>query len=201
MGHNVYICCNIFLVNQVLIHVMAGSRKEQTGQDARFNQLVAEQSERIYNLFLMRCNRKDLAEDMTQETFIRAYRGLARFRGDAQLSTWLYRIALNVCHSTLKRESRHELGMEDDASVESLDKHDQAGSAEADFMRSERKQLLRQAIRSLPDKQADALSLYYLHEMSYQEVAEIMQLPMGTVKSHLHRAKENLREILAEVIL
>lgn len=180
---------------------MTGSKEQRHGQDARFNQLVAEQSERIYNLFLMRCNRQDLAEDMTQETFIRAYKGLANFRGDSQLSTWLYRIALNVCHSTLKKESRHELGMEEDIGAEHTHHHESDPSAESEFMKNERKLLVRKAIQSLPQMQADALSLYYLHEHSYQEVAEIMDLPMGTVKSHLHRAKEKLREILAEVIL
>ncbi len=177
------------------------SKQDAAGElKARFDLLVREHFDRIYNLALMRCNRPDLAEDMTQETFIRAYKGLRAFRGDAQVSTWLYRIAINVCHSMMKKESRYVLpdeNLQEDRNT--VFQPDPAPSAETEYFKQQQKIQLRLAIQQLPRAQADALTLYYLREYDYREVAEIMKLPMGTVKSHLHRAKNNLKRILSEV--
>jgi len=160
----------------------------------RFRALVRDQGDRIYNLALMRSGRRDLAQDVVQETYLRAWRGLARFRGAAELTTWLYRIAINVCHSYLKRESRKET----EALMPELNA---APSAEAEFLKEERRNQVRSAIGRLPEIQADVLTLFYLREQRYEEIASILQLPLGTVKSHLHRAKKALRSQLEEIQL
>lgn len=169
---------------------------------SRYEKLVKEHFDRIYNLTLTRCNRPELAEDMTQETFMRAYKGLANFRGDAQLSTWLYRIALNVCHSTMKKESRYQYPDETgEPSWEGTEERGPTPSAEHEYLERDRGLQLRTAIQQLKPLQADAITLYYLREYSYTEVADIMDLPLNTVKSHLRRAKEKLRSILSEVMI
>ncbi|MCF7823228.1 MAG: sigma-70 family RNA polymerase sigma factor [Candidatus Marinimicrobia bacterium] len=167
--------------------------------DATFNLLVKDHGDRIYNLALMKSNQASLAEDITQETFIRVYRGLKNFRNESQIGTWIYKIALNVCNTMLTKESRiskpliaYDEGGEHELSTESVD-------AENGFWAESRTDYLRKAIASLSPNQADVITLYYLREFKYEEVAQIMDIPINTVKSHLYRAKERLREIIQEV--
>ena len=163
-----------------------------------FQKLVRTHSDRIYNLAMMRCNHPSLAEDICQVTFMRAYKGIDKFREEAQMGTWLYRIALNVCHSMIKQEAKH-------STVLSLDEHEEMElvaedvNVEADFYKGVQRDQIRQAIACLPRTQSDALTLYYLKEYQYSEVAQIMDIPLNTVKSHIRRAKLNLQRILMEV--
>lgn len=161
-----------------------------------FRDLVREHSEKIYNLALMKSSQRALAEDICQETFIRVYKGLPNFRDDASIGTWIYRIALNVCHSMLKKESgiqNHEVPIDEDNYSELTDEDSDVQNIH-DAMNQ--KETIRQAIASLPQQQADVITLYYLKEFQYSEVAEIMNIPLNTVKSHLRRAKENLRQMI-----
>lgn len=161
----------------------------------RFHTLVADHGDRIYNLALMRSNDVDLAKDISQETFVRAYKGISKFRNEAEIGTWLYRIALNVCHSILARESNRShlnLALEPEYFEASADET----SLEDEYLAGIQKAQIRKAILRLPRNQGDAITLYYLKEFQYSEVAEIMAIPINTVKSHLRRAKQNLRKIL-----
>ncbi len=172
---------------------------KQEKSDAIFKFLVKEHGDRIYNLALMKSNQVILAEDITQETFIRVYKGLSNFRHEAQLGTWVYRIALNVCHTFLKKESlisKPLRSFEGDGEPVILDEF---SNTEDVFLAESNKQLIRSAIAALPPKQSDVITLYYLKEFQYSEVAEIMDIPINTVKSHLRRAKENLRRLIPEV--
>ena len=171
-----------------------------TGESV-FRGLVEAHSDRVYNLALLRSGRPHLAEDITQETFIRVYRALGSFRGDSELGTWIYRIAINVCNSVLSHENRYPLVEPDSREARSDNGLESTPSAEADFMEQSRKQIIRDAIRKLPEHQADAITLYFIKEHQYSEIAEIMQIPLNTVKSHIRRAKENLRTILKEVVI
>ena len=166
--------------------------------EARFNQLVQEHGERIYNLALLKCGASTLAEDVCQETFIRIFKGLPRFRSEADIGTWIYRIALNVCYSTLKRElkgRRQEVHLED-SEIPDLAAED----SDVPMLqhRADQSQRIRKAIAALPGPQADAISLYYLNDLKYTEIAAIMELPINTVKSHLRRGKESLRRLIPE---
>jgi len=174
---------------------------KQKNTDEEFRLLVKEHGDRVFNLALMKSYQVTLAEDITQETFIRVYRGLHSFRNEAQIGTWIYRIALNVCHTLLMKESRITKPLESyDESGEVMISDDSADVHEL-FQADSEKLLIRKAIAALPRKQADAITLYYLKEFKYTEVAEIMGIPINTVKSHLLRAKEKLRQILKEVEL
>jgi len=173
--------------------------KAQTRMDSTFQDIVKNHSDRIYNLALMKCNQVTLAEDICQVTFIRVYKGLHAFRDESQIGTWIYRIALNVCHSMIKKESQISSNMvllEDRPDLEPVELD---GDVQDIFIRDTRKEQVRAAISALPPMQSDAITLYYLKEFQYSEVAEILDIPINTVKSHIRRAKTNLRKLLMEV--
>ncbi|MCF7922981.1 MAG: RNA polymerase sigma factor [Candidatus Marinimicrobia bacterium] len=173
--------------------------KTQNRMDSTFRDIVRNHADRIYNLALMKCNQVTLAEDICQVTFIRVYKGLHAFRDESQIGTWIYRIALNVCHSMIKKESQISSNMvllEDRPDLEPVELD---GDVQDIFIRDTRKEQVRAAISALPTMQSDAITLYYLKEFQYSEVAEILDIPINTVKSHIRRAKTNLRKLLMEV--
>ncbi len=181
-------------INMINMITNRSSKIEQT-----FQEIVRDHSDRIYNLALMKSNQTTLAEDICQVTFMRVYKGLGNFRNDSQLGTWIYRIALNVCHTMISREARNSLNMVSLDDREDLELVEEKGDVEAIFYQDVQKNQIRQAISNLPKLQSDAITLYYLKEFQYSEVADIMEIPLNTVKSHIRRAKQNLRKLLLEV--
>jgi len=169
--------------------------------NANFRQLVREQGDRIYNLALMKCGQVTLAEDICQETFMRVYKGLENFRSESQLNTWVYRIALNVCHTTIAKEVRREQHVILSPVGKEFEVLDESSNVQDLFIEQSRNQMIREAIAGLPGSQSDAITLYYLQEFQYTEVAEIMDIPINTLKSHLRRAKQKLSEMIKEVEL
>mgnify|MGYP002631051125 CR=1 FL=1 len=189
---------HFFQIKCLTINMSNMAKNKKPDIEIVFRELVKTYGERIYNLALIKSNQVVLAEDICQETYIRAFKGLSRFRNEAELGTWIYRIALNVCHTMLKKESRFtQFGG-------STDQRDDYEPVERDsdvqdiFSREESKLEVRRAISALPKLQSDAIALYYLQEFQYTEVATIMDIPINTVKSHLRRAKANLRELIPE---
>lgn len=164
-----------------------------------FHSIVVEHSDRIYNLALMKSNQAALAEDICQETFMRVYKGLANFRSESQLGTWIYRIALNVCNTMIKKESLLSGPVIPLDERPDLEPQGEDGNVEDIFFKDVRGEEVRRAISALPSLQSDAITLYYLQEFQYSEVAEVMDVPLNTVKSHIRRAKQNLRKLLMEV--
>jgi RNA polymerase sigma-70 factor (ECF subfamily) len=133
-----------------------------------------------------------LADDLAQETFLRAYRNIIKFKGEALFSSWLYRIAYNVfLTSRGKRRERPAESL--------LGERAQVDPSEADSMLSSR---LEKAMAGLRPEECLSLTLFYANGLNPAEIAKVMDCPEGTVKTHLHRAKEKLREILqvSEVI-
>ena len=175
--------------------------KIQAKTDQAFHEIVRNHSDNIYNLALMKSNQITLAEDICQETFIRVYKGLHSFRQEAQMATWVYRIALNVCHTIMKKELKLQQREIKSDYYDVSEFVDEDSDVQIIHSRLTRKESIRKAISSLPPLQADAITLYYLKDFQYTEVAEIMNIPMNTVKSHLRRAKENLRKLLPEEAL
>ncbi len=161
-----------------------------------FRQLMDEFKDRMF-LFCRRVTKGTQdAEDLTQEVFIRVWKGLAKFRGDSALNTWMYRIAWNVCASHLDKKGRamemtpYEEGDKDDDNpvYARIGKEDQFISG------FEQRQYLEVLFESLPSSHKQVLTLYYLQGQNYQEIADITGLKMGTVKATIHRAKANLRD-------
>jgi RNA polymerase sigma-70 factor, ECF subfamily len=166
----------------------------QRGDKAAVAQLIAETHEGIYHLAYSILRNREEAEDMTQEVYVRAWRALPTFRSDARLSTWLYRIAVNTCLNRC-RHLRSQLSRVD--GEEALQNLAAPTADPLDVaLRNERNASLWAAVDRLPEKYRLIINLFYQREMSYQEVAHVLSLPLGTVKAHLNRARAALARIL-----
>ncbi len=166
-----------------------------------FDQLVHLYERRIYNFALRLSSNPDDAEDITQEVFIRVYNAIGNFRGDSHFSTWVFRIAHNVFLDMRKKVKAHpQTSLQE---VVELDESEVTRQVEDTGPRpdqlaesSELHDILQQAIDSLPDYQKTMVILYHTQNKSYEEIAEIMNLPIGTVKSRLNRARIALKSKL-----
>ncbi len=163
--------------------------------EAAFRELVAAHGKAIYNVALFTLNDEIQAEDATQDVFIRIWRGLKNFRGQSSLSSWIYRITKNVCYDFLKKRRLDPLDDEMERTLADTDRP----SPEGQYLADERHLAVRRAVAQLPERQRMAVTLYYFHHRSYEEVAEIMEQPLGTVKSYLHRAKADLAGTLGGI--
>lgn len=163
-----------------------------TGRDqSAFAELVRRHQGKVRGLLLRLTNNPTLADDLAQEVFLRAYRGLVGFEGRARFSTWLYRIAYNVFLN--HRARTRELA----ALPVGFDCQAAAPENELSANRLDMRRDLSSAIAALPERYRAVVTLHYIEDVSYPEIAEILDLPLGTVKTHLHRAKKMLREQLA----
>jgi RNA polymerase sigma-70 factor (ECF subfamily) len=167
--------------------LVAASR---AGDPEAFDHLVERYQRRIYRFCHRWSGDHADAADLAQEVFLRAYRGISKFRGESALSTWLYRIALNVCRSfhASRRAPAEELA-EGTAVIaaEGLDRVE----------RTERAQAVRDAIRKLPEKQRATLVLKVYHDLTHEEIAAILGTSVGTAKANLFHALGNLRKQLS----
>lgn len=170
-------------------------QRAQKGDHDAFAALVNEHQRYVYNLAFRVVKDENEALDLTQETFVRAWTALPNFRGQSQFRTWLYRITTNLCYNRLPglRRSLNDLG--DDVMGEipetNLDNPAQK------FEGNEIKTHLHKAINDLDPNYKLLITLRYQNELSYEEIAATLNLPLGTVKTGLFRAKEKLRFALA----
>jgi len=164
------------------------------GDEAAFEQLVRRHQRYVLNLAYRVLGDYAEAEDVAQEAFVRAWRGLSGFRGQARFTTWLYRIVHNLCLNRLPGLRRELLQVE--LLEEVLD--DPAPSPPDLFEARERVAFLHAELDRLPEKYRLVLTLRYLQGLSYAEIAAALDVPMGTVKTHLHRARRLLREQLRQ---
>lgn len=165
-------------------------KRAQKGDTEAFSELARRHELSVYNLSLRFMRNSSLAEDMAQEAFLKAYQKIGKFRRESQFSTWLYRIACNVCLSELqKRKRRGELSL-------AYRPEPSGPSVAASLPQAEEAELIRKCVAKLPRRYAEAITLFYLQECSYEEVAEIMEIPIGTLKTWLHRARKQLRGIV-----
>lgn len=177
----------------------------QKGDSESFERIVIAYQQRIFNLAYRLLGDKEEAEDLTQEVFLNVYKHLPSFRGDAQFSTWIYQVALNHCRNRFKYLKRrfHQ-------STESLDDPLQGGEGdlerelpdEADIPeealhRRQVQRLVQRAVQLLRPDYREIIVLRDIQELSYQEISEVLGLPEGTIKSRLHRARWELKELLA----
>ena len=176
------------------------ARSKQGDRDA-FNQLVTRYSTQVYNFACRMTNNVEDANDIYQEAFIHAFRGIKSFRSDSAFSTWLYRIVRNVFLDEQKRRrSRPYISLEesietDDGSIV-RDVEDDAPLPEDVVQLNERRRAVQRAIGQLPVRQREILYLYDLQGHSYEEIAAILSINVGTVKSRLNRARKSLRDRL-----
>jgi RNA polymerase sigma-70 factor, ECF subfamily len=171
-------------------------QRAQKGDHEAFAVLVTDHQRYVYNLAVRVLKNEEEALDLAQETFVRAWTALPNFRGQSQFRTWLYRIVTNLCYNRLPnlRRSLNELGDDVIAEIPETDPSfaDPAHGLESHELRSS----LYQAIDHLDENYRLLISLRYQNELSYEEIAAALNLPLGTVKTGLFRAKEQLRRAL-----
>ncbi|HEX8833692.1 MAG TPA: sigma-70 family RNA polymerase sigma factor [Abditibacteriaceae bacterium] len=177
----------------------------QNGDLDAFDLLVERYQTRIYNLCFWQLRDADEASDAAQEVFIRAWRSVAKFRGDCAFSTWLHRIAINVTHDAARRRGNAPVAFsavlsneegDESESIANLTPDEPASRPAEVAQRGERQRAVQNALASLPDHHRVVLVLFDIEGHSYEDVSAMLELPMGTVKSRLNRARAALREKL-----
>jgi len=165
------------------------------GEHDAFAEIVRRWERKIFALCFGMLGREDEAKDAAQETFIAAYKNLSRFRGEAKVSSWLHRIAVNQCLTTKRRTKTRaedffdgEDGSEERTFV-AAPHHSPARTAEA----QERTNVVRQAVRALPADLREVVVMKEFEEMTFQEISETLEIPLSTVKSRLYTALKQLR--------
>lgn len=165
-------------------------REAKAGSEEAFEALYRRTSPRIYALCLRMCGDPDVATDLVQDVFVKAWQGIGRFRGDAKFSTWLHRVALNVVmqdrRSKARRGSREEL-------TDEITRYDRAVTTAMPGTRVD----LERAIATLPEGAREALVLRDVQGYKYREVAVMLGVAVGTVKAQVHRARRMVQEQLA----
>ena len=164
----------------------------RTGDDIAFSELVDRYKNLVFAIVSRMVSDRTQVDDLAQEVFLKVHRGLPYFRGDARLSTWIYRIVTNVCSQARARQVA-EVSLDDDRSGRRPVQH---GTADAAFAGMELRDRLDKALAQLPDNYRFLVAAHYLEGVQYDALAEALGLPIGTVKTHLYRAKRRLRELL-----
>lgn len=175
-------------------------QRAQARDEAAFEQIMRLYADRLYNYLLRMVGNPTDAEDLLQEVFVRAYQGLPRFDGRASLSTWLYRIATNLCIDHQRRRARRVPTVayptyedENGETVEWEFADPNAPDPLDALMRKELQQAVEHAIRQLSPKLRTVLLLYDVEGLSYEEIAHVLRIPIGTVKSRLNHARTQLQ--------
>ena len=177
--------------------------------ESAFNELVRVYERRVFALVFRMLGRRDEAEDLAQEVFVQVFKAIDQFRGDSKLSTWIYRIAVNLCKNRSKYLSRRHAGEQDDidaiaerapltaakgVSVGTISRPDEL----VEGMQLE--QVVKRAIAQIDPEFREVLVLRDVEDLSYEEIAAITGLPDGTVKSRIHRARAQLRALVEKAM-
>ena len=171
----------------------------QSGGQNAFAQLVEAHQGKVYSLSYRMTGNPDDAADLTQEAFLNAWRGLASFHGQSSFSTWLYRLTSNVCIDFLRREKRRtalSMTVEEDEEGRQAEVPDHRFSPEQELERRELRRTVQQGLAALSPEHRRVLVLRELEGLSYQEIAQCLELEEGTVKSRIARARIALKEYL-----
>jgi RNA polymerase sigma-70 factor (ECF subfamily) len=177
----------------------------QRGEEAAFERLVAEHSGEVYALLYRLTSDGEEARDLTQETFLRAFQSISRFRGDANLKTWIYRIAVNQARNRWRwwRRRKRDVTVSLDATGEHREqplgatlRNKNAVDPEQETLTRERENQLRRALLGLRRSYREAVILRDIEGFSYEEIADTLQISIGTVKSRISRGRLELRREL-----
>jgi RNA polymerase sigma-70 factor (ECF subfamily) len=179
-------------------------KRVQKGDKGAFDLLVLKYQHKIVNLVMRYVRDPEVALDITQESFIKAYRALPRFRGDSAFYTWIYRIAVNTAKNHLAAQRRRptdiELDLQDPEQYDLHAKLKETDTPEGVSISNEVQEILERAIAALPEDLRMAIILRELDGMSYEEIAQTMDCPVGTVRSRIFRARDAIGKKLGVVI-
>ncbi len=176
----------------------------RSGERAAFDVLVRKYQHRILHAIMRYVGDPHDAEDVAQETFLRAYRALDGFRGESSFYTWIFRIAVNAAKNWLVAQGRRppgdDLSVEDAVHVESAHRLRDQATPERELMRQEVERLVYDTVSRLPEELRRALTLREVEGLSYEEIARTMNCPIGTVRSRIFRAREAIEQRLRDVM-
>lgn len=177
--------------------------------ESAFNELVLTYERRVYGLVFRMLGRRDEAEDLAQEVFVQVFKAIDQFRGESKLSTWIYRIAVNLCKNRTKYLSRRHAGEQDDidAMAERVPMSAARAATVGDVSRPDElvegmqlEDIVKRAIQKLDPEFREALVLADVEDMPYEEIAQITNVPVGTVKSRIHRARAQLKALVEKAL-
>ena len=171
-------------------HIIARARR---GDADAFEQLVAAYRNQVFRLALRMCGNEADADEVAQEAFLSAWKGLPNFRGESRFSTWLYQLTTHAAIDLMRREKR-QAAAED---IDGITAADDGPSPQQQVERTETQREIRSALMQLPEEYRQVLLLRFMQELSYEEIGQTLKLPAGTVKSRLNRAKAQLKDILS----
>jgi RNA polymerase sigma-70 factor, ECF subfamily len=163
----------------------------RSGDEGAFQELVDRYKDLVFALIARTVQDRSRAEDLAQEVFLRVHRGLPYFRGEARLSTWMYRIVANVCAADHSRPIA-PVSLDDGRAPKGA----APAAADRQFRDLELRDRLEKAVARLPANYRLLVAAHYLQGVQYEDLAEALDLPLGTVKTQLHRAKQQLRRLL-----
>jgi RNA polymerase sigma-70 factor, ECF subfamily len=162
----------------------------RSGDDAAFREIVDRYKDLVFGVIYRMIQDRSVAEDLAQDVFLKIHRGIPYFRGEARLSTWIYRIVQNVCAGW---QASRGAGVAPDPRP-----RPEPGTEDRAFRDLEARDPLQKALAQLPANYRLLIAAHYLRGVQYEALAEALNLPLGTVKTHLYRAKRRLRELLEE---
>lgn len=165
--------------------------RAKSGDGEAFSSLTRFYIPRVYRAAYAVVRNHADAEDVTQETFVRAYQSIARFDETRPMFPWLYRIARNLCINRIQRVAKRETEMPDYDYFP-----DSSAGPEAVLVAAEEQELVRKAVRALPEQHRRIIELSHFQDCSYREMADILDIPMGTVMSRLYHARRKLKALL-----
>lgn len=165
----------------------------RSGDDTAFGELVDRYKNLVYGLVYRMIPDRSAVDDLAQDVFLKVHRGLPYFRGEARLSTWIFRIVQNVC-AQWHAGRASEVALDDER--EGARVRRETGSHDAAFADLETRDRLQKAMAQLPPNYQLLVAAHYLEGVQYEALAEALNMPLGTVKTHLYRAKRRLRELL-----
>jgi RNA polymerase sigma-70 factor (ECF subfamily) len=175
--------------------------RSRRGDRTAFDQLVAKHQQRAYQYAFRLTRDPEEAADVVAESFIRMYKALENFKGDSAFTTWMYRIATN-CFLDIRKKKRSKPAISLEATVQTSDGEvtyqfeDTSATPHEEAERNETMTAVQHAIKQLPEYQRAIITMYHADMQSYEEIAESLNLPIGTVKSRLNRARLSLRNLL-----
>lgn len=168
-----------------------------SGDPAAFNRLMEMHEKRMYAVALRMFGNREDAQDSLQEAMLRVYRSIGGFKGQSSFGTWVYRITMNTCLDEIRRKKNKQSASLDNMLDQGWAPTDEGASPEKRVMQQEMRKSIAQSIQELPEDMRSAIIMRDVHGYSYEEIADTLNVNVGTIKSRISRGREKLREKLS----